>query len=53
MMKLVGIGVCVVLAFILAVLSIGASSQFYLVYLVGAVLLGVVAGLIKNTGRRL
>jgi hypothetical protein len=48
--KLIGMGVCVVLAFVLAVLSITADGLIYMVYLMGAALLGVAAGLIKNAG---
>lgn len=45
--KLLGIGLCVVGAVILAWFSIGADS-FYWLYLMGAALLGVAAGIIKN-----
>lgn len=47
MHKTIGILICVVLAIVLAGFSIQADD-FYWLYLMGAGLLGVAAGVIKN-----
>ncbi len=50
--RIAGMLVCIVLAILIAALSITAGDTLYLVYLVVAGLLGVAAGIIKNTGKR-
>jgi cytosine/uracil/thiamine/allantoin permease len=46
----VGIVVCIVLAVVLAWLSLSAGDTMYMVYLILAGLLGVIAGVLKNMG---
>ncbi len=50
--RIVGIIVCVFLAVGVAILSMHADDTMSMVYLVIASLLGVLAGLIKNVGKR-
>ncbi len=50
--RMTGMLVCLVLAVVVALLSITAGDTLYLVYLVVASLLGVAAGIIKNSGKR-
>jgi hypothetical protein len=50
--RIAGIILCVLLAVGVAILSMRADDTMYMVYLVIASLLGVLAGLIKNVGKR-
>lgn len=52
MLRITGIIVCVLLAIGLAILSMFADETMYMVYLIAASLLGVMAGLFKNSGKR-
>lgn len=51
-LRITGIIVCILLAIGLAILSMFADETMYMVYLIAASLLGVMAGLFKNIGKR-
>ncbi len=49
--KGIGMLICIVLAVGLAILSLNAGEVMYMVYLMIAGLLGILAGVIKNIGQ--